>query len=352
MKRQNVILIHIILWLVFVLPINCTSIVLFKLYPELIWSFYPEATLHYVLMDALYNCISFACSFYLSYFFVFKWLFRSSNLKLGIGKVFGLFIIEYVIELWVLYRLYADYLATPDFLVGAEIPLFGWLLFRFGIAMGVRGLIEYINERAQRKQLEIFNIQSELSLFRAQVNPHFLFNTLNNIDALIHTNPNKASETLIQLSKQMRYLLYDSNVETIDLTEEIRFIKNYIDLESIRIKNKNFVNFEVIGNSQGIRIAPMLFITFVENAFKHRSDKQEDKGLNIRFSITRNNLLFICENNYDKTLRIEGVKYNGIGLELVKKRLNLIYEFNYELSIKQENNCYAVQLSLPLKALN
>jgi LytS/YehU family sensor histidine kinase len=260
--------------------------------------------------------------------------------------------IEYLIELLLIDNLYSNNLTNQGFLVGAKITVFVWLLFRLGIAIGTRGLVEYTNERERRKQLEIFNFQSELSLFRAQVNPHFLFNTLNNIDALIHTNPDKASETLIQLSKQMRYLLYDSNVEKIDLTEEIHFVENYIDLERIRIKNKNFVNLKVIGNPQGIRIAPMLFIAFVENAFKHGSNKQDDKGLTIRFSITKDSLLFECKNVYEKVLEIEGIKYSGVGLELVKKRLDLIYKSNYELRITQENNCYAVQLSFPLESLN
>ncbi|WMX14314.1 MULTISPECIES: sensor histidine kinase [unclassified Aureispira] len=351
MKQQTIILIHIILWLLFVLPISCTSIVLFKLYPELIWSFYPEATMHYVLTDALYNTLSFGISFYLFYFFVFKWLFRSSNLLQGIAKTLVLFVMLFLSELLIIQLFYPTSFTEKDFLLGAEITLFIWLLFRLGLSMGAKGFVEYIQERTKRKELEHFNFQSELSLFRAQINPHFLFNTLNNIDALIYTNPDKASETLIQLSKQMRYLLHDSNVEKIALTEEIQFIRNYIDLETIRIKNKHFVHFAVVGKPQGIRIAPMLFIAFVENAFKHSSDRSCDAGLQVSFSITEDALLFQCKNRYKKRPTVEKMEYSGIGLDLVKKRLNLIYNSNYNLSIHSTDDWYVVQLEFPLTCL-
>lgn len=352
MKQRTIVLIHVVLWLLLILPISCSSIVVFKFYPEFIWSFYPEATINYILSDAFYNALSFGLSFYLFYFFFFEWLFRSPDLKLGVLKSLGLFLLLYLLELLVVLNLYPENLVKKDFWIGIEVGLFIWLLSRVGLSIGARGFIEYIHEKERRKELEYANFQSELSLFRAQVNPHFLFNTLNNIDALIHIDPDKASAALIQLSKQMRYLLYDSNVTKINLKDEISFIQNYIDLETIRIKNKKFISFDIRGNLQGIQIAPMLLIAFVENAFKHSNDKHKDKGLEISLSIIEDNLLFKCKNTFDASLTPNHLKYSGIGLDLVKKRLELIYKTNYNLIIRQDNYYYAVELSIPLIYLN
>lgn len=352
MKQKNIVLIHIVLWLLLVLPVGCSSIIVFKVYPEFIWSFYPAGTMSYVLADTFYNLISFGLSFYLFYFFLFEWLFRSSDLKVGGAKSLGLFLVLYVLELFVVLLLYPEDLINKDFLLGVEIGLLIWLLFRVGLSIGARGFIEYMQERERRKELEQFNFQSELSLFRAQVNPHFLFNTLNNIDALIHIDPDKASEALIQLSKQMRYLLYDSNVAKIDLKDEIKFIQNYINLETIRIKNKKFIAFDIRGSFHGIRIAPMLFIAFVENAFKHGSNRQNDKGIEIILSIVEDNLCFKCKNTFEASPKPKMVKYSGIGLNLVKKRLKLIYKSNYALTIKQDKDFYLVELNIPLIYLN
>ncbi|BDS15448.1 sensor histidine kinase [Aureispira anguillae] len=348
MKTKNVFLIHLILWLVFVLPISSASIFVFKVNPELIWSIYPAATWAYIVTDTIYNILSFGVSFYLFYFFVFKWLFLSPLTKINWLKSLGLFLGEYILELLIMEQVYPPDVAYPDIMVGIEVTMLIWLLFRLGLAIGARALIEYINERNQRKKLEQFNFQSELSLFRAQVNPHFLFNTLNNIDALIYTNPDQASATLIKLSKQMRYLLYDSNTEQIDLGSEIEFIQNYIDLERIRLKNKKFVLLKTSGNLEGIRVAPMLFIAFVENAFKHCKNREKDNGLQIELRVEEETLVFECENDYDEIVSNQNVKYSGVGLDLVKKRLDLIYGANYQLTINSADNRYKVQLTLPL----
>lgn len=347
MKQQKVGLIHSVFWLVFVLPISCMSIFMFQFNPELIWIFYPDATMDYVIMDAFYNIVGFGVSFYLFYFLIFEWVFHQFSSK-NLVKSIGLFFFLYMAEMLLMAAIYPKELVYSDLILGGGITVFVWLLFRLGLALGIRALIEFTNERAQRKKLEQFNFQSELSLFRAQVNPHFLFNTLNNIDALIYTNPDQASATLIKLSKQMRYMLYDSNVAYVDLALEIEFIRNYIDLEAIRLSNKNFVLLDLDGDFGGIKIAPMLFIAFIENAFKHGSNKQNDEGLIIRLRKAAGLLHFECKNDYESVVSTAKIKYSGIGLDLVQKRLKLIYGDSYELEISDANNCYHVKLRLPL----
>ena len=242
MSKKNLLFIHIAFWVFLVLPISCASLVMFFVKPKILYSFIPDATLSYVVTDALYNVLSFGVTFYAFYFLVFEWIFRNENWKRGLVKTLFLFFSLGIIEQAIVVIFYPEDLIDTS-TVFESIMMFVWLLFRMGLAVGARALVAFLNEQKMRKELEKFNLQSELSLFRAQVNPHFLFNTLNNIDALIYSNPDKASDTLIKLSKQMRYMLYESNVEQIDLSSELEFIQNYIELERIRLKNKDFVNF-------------------------------------------------------------------------------------------------------------
>lgn len=345
MSKKNLLFIHITFWVFLVLPISCASLVMFFVKPKILYTFLPDATFSYVVMDALYNVCSFGITFYAFYFLVFEWIFRNENWKEGLAKTMCLFFGLGIIEQTIIVILYPEDLIDTS-LVFESIMMFVWLLFRMGLAVGARALVAFLNEQKKRKELEKFNLQSELSLFRAQVNPHFLFNTLNNIDALIYSDQDKASDTLIKLSKQMRYMLYESNVEQIDLNLELEFVQNYIELERIRLKNKDFVNFTIEGNPNGIMVAPMLFIAFIENAFKHCTTTEETNGLVIRFVLKSSAIIFECSNRYEVAQTKKKVKYSGVGLELVQKRLNLIYPQRHQLSIDNKGGLFQVHLKL------
>lgn len=347
MRKRDLVIIHLLFLLCLVMPISCASLLFYLVKPTILYSFFPEATFAYVVKDAIFNTLSFSIAFYVFYFLVFEWLFRTENWRLGALKAFTLFIIIGAIEQFFVLIFY------PEDLLGEEgvfesILLYVWLLFRMGLAIGGRAMVAFLNEQRKRKALEKFNLQSELSLFRAQVNPHFLFNTLNNIDALIYVDQDKASETLIKLSKQMRYMLHESNTEAVLLDLELEFLRNYIDLESIRLTNKNFVSFEVKGKTQGIYIAPMLFIAFVENAFKHGTDTHMDKGLQLTVEVDGKQLHLVCKNRYNPSQPKKKVQYSGVGLELVKKRLGLIYPDQHNLEIKTQEEQFCVYLTINL----
>jgi len=190
------------------------------------------------------------------------------------------------------------------------------------------------------------NFQSELSLLKNQINPHFLFNTLNNIDSLIKSNAEKASETLVKLSEILRYMIYDTNVEKVQLSNEIKHIESYIDLQKIQFANKELVSLSIQGNPENISIAPMLFIPFVENAFKHCNNKNIQNAIRISFSIDNKMVNFECVNEFDKTQKITKDNSSGIGLNIIKRRLELIYPEKHMLSINEENNTFKVKLSV------
>jgi len=190
------------------------------------------------------------------------------------------------------------------------------------------------------------NLQSEMALLKSQVNPHFLFNTLNNIDSLIKTNTDKASEMLVKLSEIMRYMIYETNIERVYLSNEISHLKSYIDLQKIQFANAELASLSIKGSPNNILIAPMLFIPFVENAFKHCTNKNAQNAIRISFSIEKNIINFNCENIFDTTQHIFKDGASGVGLNIVERRLNLIYSGKHSLIINEKNNTFQVILSI------
>jgi len=230
----------------------------------------------------------------------------------------------------------------------SQIPgTLAFILFIGGIGLGARAILEYFNDKEKKKELERKNLQSELNLLRTQINPHFLFNTLNNIDALIKKDPAKASELLIKLSEEMRYMLYDSNTEKISLVSEVQFIKGYISLQKLRVKNPDFIELTIDGDFENIMIPPMLFIPFIENAFKH-CNLTTDKAIVISLIANNNELVFESKNYFDPENKGNKDKVGGIGIELVRKRLNLIYPGKHILNISKTENQFIVSLTIQL----
>jgi len=213
------------------------------------------------------------------------------------------------------------------------------------IALVMRGFIHWYNDIRVKEELEQKNLQSELALVKSQLNPHFLFNTINNIDVLIEKDQQKASLYLNKLSDILRFLLYETSAETVTLQKELEYIGKYIDLQKIRYSNTNFVQYSVEGDPGDLRIATMLFIPFIENAFKHSVHRKKDAGIIIRISISNEAIIFYCVNHYtDAPLMAE--EAGGLGNELIQKRLQLLYPQKHELSISKEPGSYKVQLTI------
>lgn len=211
-------------------------------------------------------------------------------------------------------------------------------------------LIAFITQN-ELLRLQKEKIQLELNALKAQINPHFLFNTLNNLYSLTLKNSNKSSEVVLKLSDIMRYVLYQSNEATVPLAKELSFISNYIELQRIRYPENYKINYNVTGNINGPEIAPLLLIDFIENGFKHGLDKRFNDGwFNININIENNYLQFNAVNA--KGLTDEGgliPSSNGIGLTNIKKRLELIYNGKSELKIIDGEEEYHVNLKLELQ---
>jgi len=212
-------------------------------------------------------------------------------------------------------------------------------LFRF--------FIDWFEKKNEVITLEKENVSSNLALLKNQINPHFLFNTLHNIDALIYENQEKASKSLIKLSDIMRYMLNDAKSDLVELRKELEHLENYLELEQLRLKNEKFLNYSINGDVKGIKIAPMLMIPFVENAFKHSVDSSVENGIKINISIENHKLHFICENKFDKS-ETDKDKSHGIGLNILRKRLDLIYKNKHKLFINLDDSTYKVNMEIEL----
>lgn len=208
-------------------------------------------------------------------------------------------------------------------------------------------LLKYWYQNQQLKaELEDKNKTSELALLRSQLNPHFLFNTLNNIDSLILTNPEKASDAIIKLSDIMRFMLYDTSTDEVPLDKEINYLKSYISLQEIRLKDPDFVKVTIDGNCHGKTIAPMLFIPFVENAFKHGQKNVRSPGIEIKLTCLLDSINFEVINYVDESKDVNKDDTSGIGLINTKRRLELLYPEKHELDITKENGYYKSKLRI------
>jgi two-component system LytT family sensor kinase len=209
-------------------------------------------------------------------------------------------------------------------------------------------IIDWLKKKNQNLTLEKENLESKLGLLRAQVSPHFLFNTLHNIDGLIANNQKAASSSLIKLSEVLRYMLYDSRPEEgVYLKQEIDHINNYLSLQKLRLQNPDLCKIEISGSPEEIKVAPLLFIPFIENAFKHSSSSGGKEAILIKFKITASMVSFHCENHFDDSDN-EKDSASGIGLDNVRQRLKLLYPSKHKLVINSDNNRFKVVLEIQI----
>ena len=212
-------------------------------------------------------------------------------------------------------------------------------------ALVVKGFITWFDEIKLKETLQQKNHEIEMALIKSQLDPHFLFNTLNNIDVLILKDATEASNYLNKLSDILRFMLYETKTDEILLRKEIEYIEKYIELQKIRTANANYVRFLVEGNPANITIAPMVFIPFIENAFKHSTNKKIDNAINVQLFITKENILFVCENKFDSNRKVVQ-ESNGLGNDLIQKRLHLIYPDRHQLEIDKKTTLYSVKLTI------
>jgi len=220
--------------------------------------------------------------------------------------------------------------------------------FMVAIAFAIKIVEKWKVQQEDKFEMEKLNLQSELNLLKAQLHPHFLFNTMNNLYALSLEESTKTSEGIAKISELLRSVLYECNEVEIELDKEVKLIENYIDLEKLRYGKRLKLTFEVTGPTNKIKIAPMLLFTFVENCFKHGSGNDPDNPyIKMRIQVNENELLFVAENSKNGNRNNPGeIKNGGIGLKNVQKRLDIIYGDKQNLKITDSQKKFEVRLSI------
>jgi len=211
------------------------------------------------------------------------------------------------------------------------------ILFRVGI--------DWYEKRNREQELEKQQVRTELALLRSQINPHFLFNILNNINSFAKRDPDKTSFAIIRLADIMRYMLYEANAERVPVEKEITYIRNYLDLQRLRYKNPDFVEFVIEGDPTGIFIPPMLFIPFIENAFKHGRKSAEDK-ISISIVFSEQKIRFCCRNAKRTLSESERRMARGIGMPNIKRRLDFLYPDTHSLVVTDAEKHYIIELTI------
>jgi len=212
----------------------------------------------------------------------------------------------------------------------------------------LRFAVDWFELEAKRKEVENEKLTAELNFLKAQINPHFLFNTLNNLYYLAYTKSDNTTEVIAKLSQMMRYMIFDSNHPKVPLSKEIEYMENYISLERLRLNNQIPVKFMIKGNVENAWITPLIFITFLENAFKHGvSNNNPNAWVNISIELAGDQCIYQVENSKPEE-KSDIHEKSGIGLQNVQRRLELSYPDKFQLNMEDKPDRYIVNLNLTL----
>ena len=227
-----------------------------------------------------------------------------------------------------------------------DLTMFVMVIMMLGANLGTKFYFQSEEEKKHLAKLKEQSLRQELEYLRYQINPHFIMNTLNNIHALVDIDPEQAKDSIVDMSRMMRYLLYDSDNHYVTLNNALTFLKKYLNLMKLRYTDQVTVNVDIPeACPENVVLAPMLFIPFVENAFKHGVAYDKPSAINIDIEQKDGQLLFHCQNTKSNATH----EYGGVGLNNVTKRLELIYGNDYSLDIDDGETTYNVTLKLPVK---
>ena len=235
----------------------------------------------------------------------------------------------------------------PLFGPGEMVAVFGGLLL-MGMNLGVKLYFRSQEATKALAQVEKHALERQLQYLKYQVNPHFFMNTLNNIHALVDIDPERAKTSIVELSKLMRYVLYEGNNKLTSLSREVQFLRNYVQLMSMRYNAGNVsISLDAPDVLPDSMLPPLLLVIFVENAFKHGISYRTKSFVEISLQPHADRLLFSCRNSRPEIKHDENMK-GGVGLSNVRRRLDLLFPNDYTLDIKEEEDTYTVKLEIPL----
>ena len=323
-------------------------LVLFGL--KVYWGMVDDLSWWFVVSNEFIDLVFFAVLVYFNLFYLIP-NYLAKNVLLYIGLVLAACAIVTPIKILVLYLKFTGLPDAQEELVANQGLLYLGSFLVTIISTILRVITDWWRYQQEKQTLQTQTIQSELRFLKSQINPHFLFNTLNNLYALTLKKSDKAPEIVLKLSEIMRYMLYECNEKRVLLTKEIHYIHNYLDLERLRQPKSAEIKFTTEGHISEQRIAPLIFVPFLENSFKHGLNlhMQGDGFVRLHLRVIGDELIFTIENSKAEQLpRQVHPTAGGIGLTNVQQRLKILYPDNYKLDVADEPNRYAVTLQLQL----
>lgn len=325
---------HILLWLAY-------FVMWFVVYKE----FYTSNITLIMVICAYF--LAHAGMYYITQYRLIPIVLRRKNIFLFVLSFIGLGVFFAFISLWIIKQVLgptmSDYFGGNNWILITSF--FFSNMFMGGLLIGAKSVIDRIRHQRKNDQMKQEQLLSELSYLKAQVNPHFLFNTINSVFVLIKMDPDKAAETLIKLSDLLRAQLYDFSTDLIRIEDEIQYLENYIALEKIRMGHRVEVEILKEGDVKGFRLPPLLMMPFLENCFKHLSSFYDQKNI-IKVKLHRAgstlSATFINTFEKDNPTKLSG----GIGLVNVRRRLELLYGDKYRLDMEEREQEFEVQLKI------
>jgi two-component system LytT family sensor kinase len=331
--KPYTVLIHILVWVAFLLV-------------PLLFIESAEGRERFMIMGWFLQVLM-ACYFYYNFLF----LIPGFLLKKRIGLYFlllaaGLFVIS-AINVTFIYSTFdlIEHRHRFNFWRSVLSPVYPALM-AFALSSAVRITMEWFKNERQKKEMEAEKLSSELAFLKSQVNPHFLFNILNNICSLARKKSDETENAIIKLSQIMRYMLQDSKDEKVSLEKEVEYLQSYIELQRLRLHETVKINFSVGGRPELGSIEPLLLIPFVENAFKHGVSYQDSSEILIHLYSLEHSLSFTVENHIVKQTDETVEQGSGIGLKNVIRRLELLYPGKHKLQITDDGGQYRVELEI------
>lgn len=340
-KNKNIsILSHLLVW-----------IVLFSM-PYLL-SYGQEQNLNRIISHFWIPLVFYTVVFYLNYFVLIdRFLFTKKMVQfiiINLVLIAGFLVLKELIETTFFNELVQQRPKNTDS-NGPPIKMFIYIQMLLFLApllfsIAIKTTQRWVKTEAERKEAANVKLKSELQHLHYQLQPHFFFNSLNNIYALVDISPEQAKTSIHSLSKLMRYMLYETNEELVPLSKEIDFMKKYIDLMKLRVSDKTVVNYSFPSEESGIKIAPLLFISLIENAFKHGVSARKESTIQINMNYVKKTVVFTIENdNFPK--KTDDKSGSGIGIPNIEKRLELLYPNKNNFKTVVENNRYIAHLEI------
>ena len=291
--------------------------------------------------------------FYIHYFFINPLLIGAGRYGRALGYIAIVLVVSIAVkygialifeEMLLHYRSEDGQHQAMSPLLYATFALISGLFFML-LSTAVYVISNNFKVREDRKNLETEKLNAELAFLRSQINPHFLFNSLNNIYSLAYQKSDKTPEAILKLSEIMRYMLYESNEELVMLEEEINYLENYIELQKLRFKEQVYVDLHEHIEEKDHRIMPLLLISFLENAFKHGVSTDVDKPIRIDITVENGRLHFRTENAKNQTNKD---RTKGVGLANLKRRLQLGYPGKHTINVVETEDYYSSELFIYL----